>query len=183
MAEALRCVGKGHTWRSHSPSSSHENLYAQTAPTGQAPCHLFAWGGWFGSVRCSAFELSDGRSCDMGPPSSAKILVENLRACPVGAVCASVSAEWARLVLARGCKSFYSGCYRLSVPKIFTASIAYHAVIILHTVRGPCNETRVLSAAAVVCRPYLCHVDRTIADSSMPVSGWLRCVRLITLEV
>ncbi|RZS28221.1 hypothetical protein BHM03_00061790 [Ensete ventricosum] len=29
------------------------------------------------------------------------MLVKNLRACAVGAVCASVSAEWARLVLAR----------------------------------------------------------------------------------
>ncbi|RZR72229.1 hypothetical protein BHM03_00011314 [Ensete ventricosum] len=91
-------------------------------------------------MRCSAFELLDERSCDMGPPSSAKILVENLCACPVGAVCASVSAEWA--------------C-----------------------------EAHVLSVATVVCRPYLCQVDRTIANSSMLVLGRLRCVRLITLEV
>ncbi|RRT79601.1 hypothetical protein B296_00013580 [Ensete ventricosum] len=60
-----------------------------------------ALGGWFGSMRCSAFELLDERSCDMGPPSSAKMFVKNLRACPVGAVYASESAEWARLVLAR----------------------------------------------------------------------------------
>ncbi|RWV96153.1 hypothetical protein GW17_00041160 [Ensete ventricosum] len=56
----------------------------------------FALGGWFGSVRCSAFELFDERSCDIGPPSSAKIFVKNLRACPVGAVYASESAGWAR---------------------------------------------------------------------------------------
>ncbi|RRT37261.1 hypothetical protein B296_00035745 [Ensete ventricosum] len=40
---------------------------------------------------------------DMGPPSSAKMFVKNLRACPIGAMCASVSAERARLVLARMC--------------------------------------------------------------------------------
>ncbi|RRT54914.1 hypothetical protein B296_00027244 [Ensete ventricosum] len=28
MVEALRCVGRGHTRRSHVPSSSHKNLYA-----------------------------------------------------------------------------------------------------------------------------------------------------------
>ncbi|RRT35716.1 hypothetical protein B296_00028373 [Ensete ventricosum] len=156
-------------------------------------------------MRYSAFELLDERSCDMGPPSSAKMLVENLRACPVGAVCASVSAEWAWLVLAPrvgnfrlqlglvgdSCKKVRSGeipdvtppMIKLFVPEIFIASIAYHAVILLHTVRGPCSETRVLSVATVVCRPYLCQVDRTIANSSMPVLGRLRCVRLITLEV
>ncbi|RZS17460.1 hypothetical protein BHM03_00049596 [Ensete ventricosum] len=34
MAKALRCVGRGHTWRSHSPSSSHENLYAKEMSPG-----------------------------------------------------------------------------------------------------------------------------------------------------
>ncbi|RZS25627.1 hypothetical protein BHM03_00058851 [Ensete ventricosum] len=52
-----------------------------------------AWGGWFGSVRCSAFELPDERFCDMGLPSSAKMFVRNLRACPVGAVDVSVEAR------------------------------------------------------------------------------------------
>ncbi|RWW49481.1 hypothetical protein BHE74_00044345 [Ensete ventricosum] len=60
-----------------------------------------AWGGWPGSVRCSAFELPDEHSCDMGPPSSAKMLVENLHACPIGMAYAFVSAEWAQLDLAR----------------------------------------------------------------------------------
>ncbi|RRT38000.1 hypothetical protein B296_00033462 [Ensete ventricosum] len=34
MAEALRCVGRGHTWRSRSPSSSHENLYVMEMSLG-----------------------------------------------------------------------------------------------------------------------------------------------------
>ncbi|RZR98549.1 hypothetical protein BHM03_00027918 [Ensete ventricosum] len=34
MAKALRCVGRGHTWRSHSPSSSHKNLYAMEMSPG-----------------------------------------------------------------------------------------------------------------------------------------------------
>ncbi|RWW54445.1 hypothetical protein BHE74_00038975 [Ensete ventricosum] len=59
------------------------------------------WGGWFSSVQCSVFELQDERFCDMGPPSSAKMFVRNLRACPVGVVGVSMSAEWAQLVSAR----------------------------------------------------------------------------------
>ncbi|RRT65680.1 hypothetical protein B296_00010775 [Ensete ventricosum] len=110
--------------------------------------------------------------CDMGPPSSTKMLVENLRACPVGAVCVSVFAE-----------SFYSEYYRSFVLEIFTASIAYHAVILLHTVHGPCSEVHILPTAAVVCRPYSCQVGRKIADSSMPMSGRLRYVESTTLEI
>ncbi|RWV81179.1 hypothetical protein GW17_00057423 [Ensete ventricosum] len=34
--KALCCVGKGHTWRSRSPSSSHENLYAMEMSLGVA---------------------------------------------------------------------------------------------------------------------------------------------------
>ncbi|RZR91480.1 hypothetical protein BHM03_00019614 [Ensete ventricosum] len=44
------------------------------------------------------FFLTDRRP---GGRSRRGMLVENIRACPVGAVCAFVSAEWARLVLAR----------------------------------------------------------------------------------
>ncbi|RWW18521.1 hypothetical protein GW17_00017488 [Ensete ventricosum] len=72
--------------------------------------------------------------------------------------------------------SFYSGCYRSFVLEIFTTFIAYHVVVLLHTVRGPCSETRVLPAPAVAYRPYPCQVDCTIADSSVLVSGRLRCV-------
>ncbi|RRT72205.1 hypothetical protein B296_00024238 [Ensete ventricosum] len=82
--------------------------------------------------------------------------------------------------------SFYSECYKSFVPEIFTASISYHVVILLHTIGGPCSEARVLLAAAVACRPYPlypCQVDRMIVDSSMPVSGWLRCVGSITLAI
>ncbi|RZS22985.1 hypothetical protein BHM03_00055826 [Ensete ventricosum] len=79
--------------------------------------------------------------------------------------------------------SFYSGCYKSFVPKIFIAFIAYHAVVLLHTVRRPCSEARVLPVTVVACRPYLCQVGRTIVDSSMPMSGRLRCVGSATLEV
>ncbi|RRT43403.1 hypothetical protein B296_00051631, partial [Ensete ventricosum] len=184
-----------------------------------------AWLGNTGRPRCTAW----------GPPSSANIIVKNLCACPVGAVCASVSAEWARLVLARAfimgatghsylrsllplwltmpsyfstpsmvlavrcalytlqlwhvglthvrsvvqsltppclCQvgfavagrpcwrsnrpreSFYNRCYRSFILEILIASMAYHAVVLLHTVRGPYSEVCALPAAAMACRPY-----------------------------
>ncbi|RZR95761.1 hypothetical protein BHM03_00024637 [Ensete ventricosum] len=103
-----------------------------------------AWGGWFGSVRCSAFESPDGRSAP--------------------------------------CRSFYTGRYRSSVPEIFNAPIAYHAVVLLHIVHGPRNVVRILHAAAVAGRPYLCQVSRTIANSSMLASSRLRCVGSAMLE-
>ncbi|RRT53792.1 hypothetical protein B296_00033433 [Ensete ventricosum] len=81
------------------------------------------------------------------------------------------------------CKSFYSGCYRSFVPEIFTASITYHVIVLLHTVRGPCSEARVLHVAVVACRPYLCQVDHTITNSFMPMSGRLCCVGSATLKV
>ncbi|RWW37265.1 hypothetical protein BHE74_00057661, partial [Ensete ventricosum] len=37
---------------------------------------------WLGSERCSAPEFSNGRSCDMGPPSSAKMIKEYLLCLP-----------------------------------------------------------------------------------------------------
>ncbi|RWW66151.1 hypothetical protein BHE74_00026495 [Ensete ventricosum] len=82
--------------------------------------------------------------------------------------------------------SFYSECYRSFVPEVFTAPIAYHVVILHHTVRGPCSETRVLLAATVACRPcppYPCQVGHTIDDSSMPVSSRLYCVGSTTLAI
>ncbi|RZR94833.1 hypothetical protein BHM03_00023595 [Ensete ventricosum] len=48
-------------------------------------------------------------------------------------------------------KSFYSGCYRSFVPEIFNASMTYHAVVLLHTVRGPCSEVHVLPTATMAC--------------------------------
>ncbi|RWW52850.1 hypothetical protein BHE74_00040736 [Ensete ventricosum] len=81
------------------------------------------------------------------------------------------------------CMSFYSGCYRSFVLEIFTTFIAYHAIVLLHTVRGPCSEERVLPGRVVAYRLYPCQVDRTIADSSMPVPGRLRCVGSVTLEI
>ncbi|RZR96672.1 hypothetical protein BHM03_00025748, partial [Ensete ventricosum] len=50
----------------------------------------------------------------------------------------------------------------------------------------PCSvevEACALPAAVVMRRPYLCQVGRTAADSSMLVSGRLRCVGSATLEV
>ncbi|RZS25838.1 hypothetical protein BHM03_00059097 [Ensete ventricosum] len=79
--------------------------------------------------------------------------------------------------------SFYSGCYRSFIPEIFTTSIAYHVVVHLHTVHDPCSKACILPATAVACRPYPCEVDRTIADSSMLVSGRLRCVGSAMLEI
>ncbi|RZS22246.1 hypothetical protein BHM03_00054995 [Ensete ventricosum] len=67
--------------------------------------------------------------------------------------------------------SFYSGFYRSFVYEIFNASIAYHTIVLLRTVRDPCSEARVLPNVAVACRPYLRQVGRSIADSSMPVTG------------
>ncbi|RWW42535.1 hypothetical protein BHE74_00051913 [Ensete ventricosum] len=81
------------------------------------------------------------------------------------------------------CKSFYSGYYRSFIPEIFNASMAYHAVVLLHTVRGPCSEVRVLPTAAMACRPYPCQVDRIIVGSTIPVSGWFCCVVSATLEI
>ncbi|RWW11928.1 hypothetical protein GW17_00024428 [Ensete ventricosum] len=83
----------------------------------------------------------------------------------------------------RVCKSFYSGYYRSFIPEIFNASMAYHAVVLLHTVRGPCSEVRVLPTAAMACRPYPCQVDRIIVGSTIPVSGWFCCVVSATLEI
>ncbi|RWV90300.1 hypothetical protein GW17_00047511 [Ensete ventricosum] len=79
--------------------------------------------------------------------------------------------------------SFYSGSYRSFILEIFTVSIAYHVIVLLHTIRGPCSEARVLPATVVACQPYPCQVDRTIADSSTPVSGRLRCVGSTTLTI
>ncbi|RZR96539.1 hypothetical protein BHM03_00025578 [Ensete ventricosum] len=69
------------------------------------------------------------------------------------------------------------------VPEIFNASMAYHIVVLLHTVRGPCSEVRVLPTAAVACRPYPCQVGRTTAGSTIPVSGRFCCVGSATLEI
>ncbi|RRT52134.1 hypothetical protein B296_00007037 [Ensete ventricosum] len=65
--------------------------------------------------------------------------------------------------------SFYNECYRSFVPEIFIASMAYHAVVLLHTVRGPCSEAHALPAAAVACRPYPCQVGMTSSDSSSSI--------------
>ncbi|RWW52195.1 hypothetical protein BHE74_00041388 [Ensete ventricosum] len=60
--------------------------------------------------------------------------------------------------------SFYNECYRSFVPEIFIASMAYNAVVLLHTVRGPCSEAHALPAAAVACRPYPCQRRISLKD-------------------
>ncbi|RWV82619.1 hypothetical protein GW17_00055866 [Ensete ventricosum] len=80
-------------------------------------------------------------------------------------------------------RSFYNGCYRSFVPEIFIASMAYHAVVLLHIIRGHCSEVRALPAAVVTCRPYPCQVDRTIVGSSIPMLGQLRCGESAMLEI
>ncbi|RWW23629.1 hypothetical protein GW17_00012119 [Ensete ventricosum] len=69
------------------------------------------------------------------------------------------------------------------VPEIFITSTTYHAIVLIHIVRGPCSEARALPTAAVAYRLYPCQVDRTIAGSSMPVSGRLRCGGSTILEI
>ncbi|RZR93488.1 hypothetical protein BHM03_00022003, partial [Ensete ventricosum] len=38
------------------------------------------------------------------------------------------------------------------VPEVLTIPIAYHAIVLHHTFRDPCSETRVLLPAVVACR-------------------------------
>ncbi|RWV77557.1 hypothetical protein GW17_00061594 [Ensete ventricosum] len=65
-------------------------------------------------------------------------------------VCA-YSSGWSQIPTGGRVGNFYSGCYRSSVPEIFTASMAYHAVILLHVVCGPWGEACVLTATVVAC--------------------------------
>ncbi|RWW74601.1 hypothetical protein BHE74_00017454 [Ensete ventricosum] len=55
-----------------------------------------------GLPRCSAPELPNGRSYDMGPPSSAKMLAKNLHACLVGSNTSGRPHRWACCLRARG---------------------------------------------------------------------------------
>ncbi|RWW46817.1 hypothetical protein BHE74_00047233 [Ensete ventricosum] len=79
--------------------------------------------------------------------------------------------------------SFYTGYYRSFVSEIFNASMAYHAVVLLHTVRGLYSDVRVLPTTAVACRPYPCQVGRTTTSSTIPMSGRFCCVGSTTLEI
>ncbi|RRT49609.1 hypothetical protein B296_00052287 [Ensete ventricosum] len=121
-----------------------------------------AWGEWFGSMRCSAFELPDGCSCDMGPPSSTKILVENLCVCSIGAFIVGATGR----------------SYLRSLLHLLFIMLSYFS-----TSSMVLTVMRVLPIIAMACRPYLCQVGRTIADSSIPMVGRLRCVGSTTLEV
>ncbi|RZR78513.1 hypothetical protein BHM03_00003908 [Ensete ventricosum] len=78
--------------------------------------------------------------------------------------------------------SFYNGCYMSFIPEIFIALMAYHAVVLFHTVHGPYSEACALLAAAVACRSYPCQVNRTIVGSSIPVSGRLHYDKSIMLS-
>ncbi|RRT62420.1 hypothetical protein B296_00021479 [Ensete ventricosum] len=67
--------------------------------------------------------------------------------------------------------SFYSKCYGSFVLEVLTVPIAYHVIILHHTLRGPCSEARVLLPAAVACRPcppYPCYLGNELAEFLYP---------------
>ncbi|RRT63171.1 hypothetical protein B296_00006244 [Ensete ventricosum] len=37
---------------------------------------------------------------------------------------------------------FYSNCYRVPVPEILTAPVAYHVVVLRHSFRGPHGQAQ-----------------------------------------
>ncbi|RZR76343.1 hypothetical protein BHM03_00001052 [Ensete ventricosum] len=78
--------------------------------------------------------------------------------------------------------SFYSNGYGAPVPEVLTAPVAYHAVVLRRSFRGPRGEVRDVPPATGEgrsCPPYLCQVGRMTADPPMLVSGrprrWSRC--------
>ncbi|RWW76488.1 hypothetical protein BHE74_00015421 [Ensete ventricosum] len=82
--------------------------------------------------------------------------------------------------------SFYSKGYGSFILEVLTVPIAYHAIVLRHTLHGPCSEAHILLPTAMAyrpCPPYLCYIDRMIANPSMPVSGQLHCVGSATLAV
>ncbi|RRT35276.1 hypothetical protein B296_00047108 [Ensete ventricosum] len=76
---------------------------------------------------------------------------------------------------------FYSKGYEVSVHEILTASVAYHVIVLHHSLHGPYGEARdVLPATGErrSCPPYPCQVGRTTADPPMLVSGQLQSRRV-----
>ncbi|RWW23883.1 hypothetical protein GW17_00011843, partial [Ensete ventricosum] len=91
------------------------------------------------------------------------------------------AAPACNLTRAPPCKGFYSKVYEVSVPEVLTTSVAYHAIVLHRSLRGPCGEGRdVLPATGErrSCPPYPCQVGRTTADPPMLVSGRLQSRRV-----
>ncbi|RWW14468.1 hypothetical protein GW17_00021769 [Ensete ventricosum] len=101
------------------------------------------------------------------------LAVRVARRAPRGAV--PVDAAWSFLQqFARKCRGFYSNGYGAPVPEVLTAPIAYHAIVLRRSFRGPCGEVRGVPTATgegLSCTPYLCQFDRMMADPPMLASG------------
>ncbi|RWV99163.1 hypothetical protein GW17_00037948 [Ensete ventricosum] len=61
--------------------------------------------------------------------------------------------DFAIPLLRRGAGAFIVSATGRFVPEVLTIPIAYHAIVLHHTFRGPCNETHVLLPVVVACRP------------------------------
>ncbi|RWW58655.1 hypothetical protein BHE74_00034447 [Ensete ventricosum] len=78
-------------------------------------------------------------------------------------------------------RSFYSNGYGAPVPEVLTAPIAYHAIVLHRSFRGPRGEVRGVPTAigeGRSCTPYLCQFDRMMADPPMLASGWAQSRRV-----
>ncbi|RWW63464.1 hypothetical protein BHE74_00029349, partial [Ensete ventricosum] len=72
------------------------------------------------------------------------------------------------------CRGFYSNGYGAPVPEVLTVPVAYHAVVLRHSLRGPRGEVRGVLPATEEhrpCPPYLCQVGHMTADPPILVSG------------
>ncbi|RWW44510.1 hypothetical protein BHE74_00049718 [Ensete ventricosum] len=82
--------------------------------------------------------------------------------------------------LRRGARAFIVKGYEASVPEVLTVPIAYHAVVLRRTLRGPCDETSVVLPATgerQPCSSYPFQVDRTTVGPPMLVSSRLQSRR------
>ncbi|RRT33118.1 hypothetical protein B296_00048001 [Ensete ventricosum] len=77
---------------------------------------------------------------------------------------------------------FYSNSYGVPVPEVLTVSVAYHAIVLRRSLRGPCGAVRgvlpplgnvglasLTSVRSVVRRltlPYLCQADPNHVESA-----------------
>ncbi|RRT58946.1 hypothetical protein B296_00028448 [Ensete ventricosum] len=83
--------------------------------------------------------------------------------------------------LRRGAGAFIVKGYETSVPEVLTLPVAYHAVVLRRSLRGPYGEARVVLPAIGErrpCSPYPCQVDRTMVGPPMLVSSRLQSRRV-----
>ncbi|RZS12595.1 hypothetical protein BHM03_00044064 [Ensete ventricosum] len=78
---------------------------------------------------------------------------------------------------------FYSNGYGALVPEVITAPIAYHAVILRRSFRGPRGAVHGVPPATGEGRscpppPFLCQVDRMTTDPPMLVSDRVQSRRV-----